>query len=120
MPLINTAICKECEQKYDRIRLDQKFCTRKCRNDFNNRIDRNKKTPTRFIDNILHNNRKIIHELGTNVITIEELRDIGFDFNYITHIRRNKQKTYYGCYEYLYAYEGKNVKIYFDKQTKNN
>ncbi len=112
-------VCKECSQEFGSIRLDQKFCSRKCRNDFNNRIERNKKLPTRFIDNILHNNRRILHELKVNELTKDELMDLEFDFGFITHIKSIKDQIYYGCYEYLYSFEGRGIKIYFDNHLKN-
>ena len=113
----NSKVCQECRRKFDRVRLDQKFCTRKCRNDFYNRKERIKVAPTRTIDNILHNNRKILEQLDGKT-TIDELRDLGFNFTYITQIRRIKEKVYYACYEFLYSYEGKKVKIYLNKPSK--
>lgn len=117
----NPKVCQECRRNFDRVRLDQKFCTRKCRNDFYNRKERIKVAPTRTIDNILHSNRTILEQVGKKT-TIDKLRDLGFNFSFITQVEKIKGKIYYGCYEFLYCYDGKIVNIYFNKtlKTKTN
>ena len=93
-------LCKECNAEFQG-RLNQLFCTSKCKSQYNNRFARIERNATKGIDYILHNNRQILlalHHKDPDMITSEqELEEKGYDFQYQTHA--NGENTIY-CYEY--------------------
>lgn len=103
--------CQECETEFEVNRLKQKFCTRKCRNRFNNRIVRQDKQFTTRIDNILHQNRKILAANIGKQILISDLKSQGFNFKYFTDINKQDGMDFFNCYNYYYSYNGDFVHI---------
>ena len=81
-----TSTCAECKSSFEMVRLDQRFCRRKCRNTFNNRNHRTENQNTKSIDAILHSNRKILEELNSGTSTKEQLLKKGFNFRHITEV----------------------------------
>lgn len=104
-------ICQECEYEFEVTRLDQKFCTRKCRNRFNNRIVRQDKEFTKRVDNILHQNRKILAKYVGKRVPINDLKLQGFNFKYFTDINKHDEIDFFNCYNYYYSYNGDFVHI---------
>ena len=90
-------------------RMDKKFCSVKCKNDYNYHQRRNTKTATKAIDKILHRNREILEQVMQSqkkkklMIDRLELERWGFNFNYITGIYKNSQgKLYHYVYDYAW------------------
>jgi predicted nucleic acid-binding Zn ribbon protein len=87
-------------------RIDKKFCSDQCRNEFNNKQNQDANSYIRRINHILRKNRRILEELnpeGKTKISKNKLVNKGFDFRYFTNIYRTKTgNTYYFCYEQGY------------------
>ena len=96
-------ICIECGNKLEG-RIDKKFCSDTCKNNYNNVLKSEFTSSTRVINRFLRNNRKVLKELkhGTKV-SKTALLEKGFNFKYFTHILKTaRNETYYYCYEYGY------------------
>lgn len=88
-------------------RLDKKFCDQHCRNSYNNQRYRNQHLAFRPINAILRTNRtilfSILQESQQTQISRQDLMKKGFNFNYITHIRKiAASKSCYFCYDVGY------------------
>lgn len=98
-------LCPECGTPL-RGRLDKKFCSDMCRNNFNNKINSDANNHVRNINNILRKNRRILHDLlvgEKTTVPRQKMTDKGFNFAYhtSTHVTRNNH-TYLFCYEFGY------------------
>jgi predicted nucleic acid-binding Zn ribbon protein len=98
-------VCLDCGDTL-RGRVDKKFCSDQCRNNYNNRMKIDSNTIVRKTNAILAKNRKIIMGLTPEdkaTVHKAKLMDNGFNFNYFTSIYTNKKgQDYYFCYEYGY------------------
>jgi predicted nucleic acid-binding Zn ribbon protein len=87
-------------------RIDKKFCSDQCRNEFNNKQNQDANSYIRRINYTLRKNRRILEQLnpdGKIKISKAKLVNKGFDFRYFTNIYRTKTgNTYYFCYEHGY------------------
>jgi predicted nucleic acid-binding Zn ribbon protein len=87
-------------------RIDKKFCSDQCRNEFNNKQNQDANSFIRRINHSLRKNRRILEALnpeGKTKISKNKLVNKGFDFRYFTSIYRTKTgNTYYFCYEQGY------------------
>ena len=97
--------CLDCgETIYGRV--DKKFCSDQCRNNFNNRMNSDNTAMVRSVNSILKKNRRILADLlPSDKITVHKDRLVnkGFNFNYITHIyTTQKGSAYRFVYEYGY------------------
>lgn len=97
--------CLECGEKLMG-RIDKKFCNDQCRNNYNNKINRDSTNYVRQVNRILKKNRRIMETLnpdGKAKVTKKQMERKGFNFKYFTNIYRTKEgKIYYFCYEYGY------------------
>jgi len=97
--------CPVCGDEFTG-RIDKKFCSDQCRNEFNNRQNQDSNNYIRRINHILRKNRRILQTLnpeGKTKVPKKKLLDKGFDFNYFTNIYRTRAgTTYYFCYELGY------------------
>lgn len=95
-------------------RSDKKFCDNNCRSDFNNQINKNRDFLMRKINKILKRNKLILGRFFVQeniALDTSILAAAGFDFNYYTHMEKDKQGNLYTyCYEYGY-WKGKEHKI---------
>lgn len=86
--------------------MDKKFCSDQCRNEFNNKRNRDDNNYIRNVNNILRKNRRILFQLnphGKSTTHGDKLSQKGFDFNYYTSTYTTKAgAVYYFCYEYGY------------------
>jgi len=98
-------ICPVCGDPFSG-RVDKKFCSDQCRNEYNNRQNQDSNNTIRKINYTLRKNRRILQQLnpeGKTKIPRRKLLDKGFDFNYFTSTYRTKAgTTYYFCYEQGY------------------
>lgn len=89
-------------------RSDKRFCSIKCKNDYNASRRRETRFVTREVDRILHRNREILQTImgeKRNKMTIArlELAKMGFNFDYITGIYANRQgKAYHNVYDFAW------------------
>ena len=87
-------------------RMDKKFCSDGCRNQFNNRQNASSTNLIRRINSILKRNYRILSEVNTKGKTKshrEKLLKRGFDFDYFTEIYKTKAgDEYHFCYDQGY------------------
>jgi hypothetical protein len=99
-------ICRECALEFEG-RLNQQFCSSKCRFNFNNGIARKKRNQINLILKILLRNREILesfYEAGVKEISKNDLSIQRFNFNYLTNQLRTKEGTnYVFSFEYGFA-----------------
>ncbi len=97
--------CLDCGEPL-RGRVDKKFCSDQCRNNYNNQLHSDATNYMRNINNILRKNRRILTELNPyekSKVHKDKLTDKGFNFNYHTNIYTTKKgHVYYFCYEQGY------------------
>jgi hypothetical protein len=87
-------------------RVDKKFCSDMCRNNFNNKLKAVDVNYVRNINNVLKKNRRILEEIcpeEKQKTTKATLFKKGFDFNFITHQRKTLSgSVYFFIYDYGY------------------
>lgn len=101
----STKTCLECGIRISG-RSDKKFCADSCRIAFNNRLHSQENNFVRNVNNTLRRNRKILASLnpkGTSKIDAEILRELGFDFRYMTHEMKLRGHDFRFCYEFGYT-----------------
>jgi len=98
-------VCLECGIRLVG-RVDQKFCSDQCRNNYNNKQNRDENALMRNINRQLRKNRRILKSLNPNgkaKVKKHTLLSKGFSFKYFTNVYKNKEgKVYYFCYEQGY------------------
>lgn len=105
--------CPCCKKKIVG-RSDKKFCSDECRILYNNRKYRGENRGMTKIDRILKKNRSILNALyskGITETTTLKLFGLGFDFDFMTSIRRkgDNDSFGFGCYEYTYNISRKGI-----------
>ncbi len=88
-------------------RIDQKYCSDRCRNAYNNLLNRDSKNLVRNINNKLRKNYRILDSFplkdGKTKTTKMRLLDKGFDFEYLTNLYTTKKgSTYFFVYDLGY------------------
>jgi hypothetical protein len=85
-------------------RTDKKFCSDQCRNNFNNKLNRDSNNYVRNVHGLLRKNRRILADLyseGKMIIHKDALYAMGYNFNFFTHIVETKSgKVVNHCFEY--------------------
>lgn len=98
-------LCLDCGEKL-KGRSDKKFCSDSCRNNYNNRMNRDVNSFVRNVHSVLRKNRKILAELydtGKKRIHIDALIVTGYNFNFITQlVEPEAGKASRFCFEYGY------------------
>lgn len=99
-------ICLDCGEKL-RGRSDKKFCNDQCRNNYNNRLNRETNIYVRNIHNLLRRNRKILLELfesGKTKVHRDALIISGYSFGFFTHmVEPERGPVCWYCYEYGFS-----------------
>lgn len=97
--------CLDCGEEL-RGRADKKFCSDQCRNNYNNRLNRDDTTIIRRVNQVLKNNYRILCSFNTSGKTTlhrDRLTSAGFNFKYFTSIlQTRKNRTYFFCYDQGY------------------
>ena len=97
--------CLECSEKIVG-REDKKFCYDSCRNDYNNKINKDSTNFMRNVNNKLRKNYRILTELnsdGKSKATRDKMINKGFDFDFFTNVLQTKTgNTYYFLYDQGY------------------
>jgi hypothetical protein len=94
--------CLHCERPLVG-RKDKRFCDDQCRATYNNDKRYTSETHIRQVNSVIRRNRKILKSLcpvGKATVRRVELEEMGYNFNYFSHIFPSKGKVYYFCYDY--------------------
>jgi hypothetical protein len=91
-------------------RTDKKFCSDQCRNNYNNRQNRDSNNFVRNVHGLLRKNRRILSDLyleGRVKVHKDALFALGYNFSFFTHVieTSNGQKFHF-CFEYGYSESG--------------
>lgn len=112
--------CINCKKPFQG-RMDKKFCSRYCKNFYNN--EKKNSVIFRAINRILSKNRRVLDVClrGEEYIKVpkEKLLLLEFNFDYITHSYTNKKGDVYNfCYEmgYIEVEESKYLIVNNSKQ----
>ncbi|MDX9773971.1 MAG: hypothetical protein RBT02_11220 [Bacteroidales bacterium] len=96
-------ICLDCGAKLLG-RSDKKFCSDQCRNNYNNRINRDQNNYVRNVHAQLRRNRRILSDLfdaGHQRIHRDALIAQGYNFTFFTHVVETLQGQQWSyCFEY--------------------
>jgi len=91
-------------------RSDKKFCSDQCRNNYNNRINRDSNNFVRNVHALLRKNRRILSDLyseGNFNIHKDALVALGYNFSFFTHIIETSAGiVFHYCFEYGYSDTG--------------
>ena len=113
--------CPNCGEEYEARRLNQKFCTMKCKARYNNRKakevnikQKNIESITGATNRILWRNRQILFENIEGFANLNDLKEAGFKLNYITKFEQtSNQKNRFFCYDMAYEFNNKEtIKIF--------
>ncbi len=118
--------CPECQKDYEAKRLNQVYCSQKCKTRFNNRKVRlatNEKLG--IIENtnsILWKNRELLSQYANQTISIHTINQKGFDKNFITRFSKieveGKKKNCSHIYDYyFYFLDSNSIKIGVERAT---
>lgn len=114
-------ICPECGETYNG-RVDKKFCSDLCRNNYNNKQNSDATNFVRNITNIMRKNRRILGDLlqGDKLtVSKQKLIDKGFNFKYFTNITITKNNhSYMFCYEFGYLLLDNNMVLIVKKNQE--
>jgi predicted nucleic acid-binding Zn ribbon protein len=101
--------CLDCSETI-RGRADKKFCSDQCRNNYNNKLNRDSNNFVRNVHGFLRKNRRILADLlseGKKNVHKDALYALGYNFSFFTHIIETKSgKKYHYCYEYGFRETG--------------
>jgi len=91
-------------------RSDKKFCSDQCRNNYNNRLNRDQNNYVRNVHAQLRRNRKVLSDLfeaGHHRIHRDALLARGYNFTFFTHLVEPREglKWLY-CFEYGFRESG--------------
>jgi len=103
-------VCLDCGAKLLG-RSDKKFCSDQCRNNYNNRINRDQNNYVRNVHALLRRNRKILSDLfeaGFHRIHRDALLAQGYNFTFCTHIVETRDGILWSyCFEYGFREAGR-------------
>lgn len=113
-------VCLDCGEKLLG-RSDKKFCSDQCRNNYNNRLNRDTNNFVRNVHAQLRRNRKILSELfddGHLKIHRDALTAQGYNFTFITHLVETQDGMKWSfCFEYGYR-ESENGYLFLTLNNK--
>lgn len=86
--------------------MDKKFCSDQCRNNYNNRLNRDTNNFVRNVHGMLRKNRRILSDLLTDgrlKVHKDALFALGYNFSFFTHIiETSGGSKYHYCFEFGY------------------
>ncbi|MFO7575903.1 MAG: hypothetical protein R6W67_12180 [Bacteroidales bacterium] len=95
--------CLDCGDVL-RGRSDKKFCSDQCRNNYNNRLNKDANSYVRNVHQLLRRNRRILSDLydeGRVMVHKDALFALGFNFSFFTHtIETSSGSRFMYCYEF--------------------
>ncbi|GAB4283161.1 MAG: hypothetical protein Kow0068_07950 [Marinilabiliales bacterium] len=99
--------CLNCHKKFNAVPR-QKYCSVKCKDQYHYRLRKGIKSTVANINNKLNKNRRILHELLANkknlIVFASNLKSLGFECDYHTHIKKVGKYDYFFCYEYGFRF----------------
>ena len=102
---MSARLCLDCGEKL-RGRSDKKFCSDHCRNNYNNKLNKDVNLFVRNVHSLLRKNRRVLLDLydtGKRKIHIDALIVTGFNFNFITQVIESEDGSVSRfCFEYGY------------------
>lgn len=103
-------LCLDCGAKLLG-RSDKKFCSDQCRNNYNNRLNRDQNNYVRNVHALLRRNRRILANLlddGHRRIHRDALIAQGYNFTFFTHLVETPEGERWSyCFEYGFMDTGK-------------
>ncbi len=102
-------ICKyeHCPNKeFTASRLNQEYCSSDCKKKANNLKAKKKRNATKKVNYILKNNRDILEDLfnkGQKNVTLNELQELGFDYGFHTHRKKDTKLEIMVLFYYEYG-----------------
>jgi len=88
-------------------RADKKFCSDQCRNNYNNKLNKDANSFVRNVHLLLRRNRRILADLyeeERSRVHRDALFALGFNFNFFTHtIETSNGDLFRYCYEYGFS-----------------
>lgn len=101
--------CLDCGDAI-RGRSDKKFCSDQCRNNYNNKLNRDTNNFVRNVHGLLRKNRRILADLyadGKGKVHRDALFALGYNFSFFTHvIETSGGQKYQFCFEYGFREAG--------------
>lgn len=97
--------CLECGDEIGYGRPDRKFCSLACKNRFNNRKNQGGRQIKLKVMNALNKNHEILSgllKLGITDMDMMEMKQLGFNPDYITSIMRTRGKDEFCCFDIRY------------------
>ena len=107
-----SAVEKKCLDCGDTLRgrTDKKFCSDQCRNNYNNRLNRDSNNYVRNVHGLLRKNRRILADLYSEKklrVHKDALFALGYNFSFFTHIIETSEgNKFHYCFEYGYSDTG--------------
>jgi len=99
--------CLNCKEEIEG-RVDKKFCSDYCRNQYNNKQNSDANKYMRNVNHILRKNRRILALLNPDEkakVHRNKFNEKGFNFHFFTNIYKTKTgKVYFYCYDYGYLH----------------
>lgn len=113
--------CLGCGTEFTANRLNQKFCTSRCKARYHNHNNRETilrkkavEAVTGNVNMVLWQNRELLKANNGNLVDFNEMKKIGFKSNYITRFEeagQNRNRFY--CYDMAYEFiDTETIKIY--------
>ena len=97
-------LCLDCGDKL-RGRSDKKFCSDSCRNNYNNRQNKDANNFVRNVHSVLRRNRRILadlYESGNTRVHLDALLVSAYNFNFMTQVIESENSVSRFCFEYGY------------------
>lgn len=94
--------CLECGDDISYGRTNRKFCCDRCKNTWHNRRTRGTKLAKARVMSILNRNYSILNgilEAGGTSAGVDQLKGMGFDFDYCTSYRKIRRHDEYVCFD---------------------
>lgn len=111
--------CPNCEREFVAARLNQRYCSRFCQIQKNNKDAKEKRSMRRLtkgINNVLWENRECLHDLWEQMDEPEEAFGVDleideyFDTDYFTGYKTNEDGVrWYFCYDFTYTMDSGSV-----------
>ena len=94
--------CLECGDAINFGRPDKKFCCESCKNRYHNRLEKASRTYRVKVRSTLARNYEVLSDLvklGISRMSLFELREMGYDPQYVTATIPVGKRTEYMCYD---------------------
>lgn len=113
--------CPQCETAFEAKRLNQVYCSIKCKTRFNNSKARALETEQTIVskkdNNYIWYNREILKNYRDETVLLDTILEDGFQLNYISRFegvkQKGKQVNLLYCYDFGYQFiDPKTIKVF--------